>query len=250
MVAILLLGGHGAVSQHITRILATTLHPAPTITSIIRTPSQSPTIAAITPLATPLVASLETTPDAELAALMAAHDWVIWSAGAGGKGGPERTKAVDDAAARRWFDAALAEPRVSKFLMVSANAARRKPAPWWGEDDIEKYNQSWNAIPVYCEAKCDADDYIWARARAANKAGFEDICLRPGALTNEPGTGKVDLGLAKAAGGVPREDVAAVAVELLRRGGAGGLWVDLVRGEEKIEEAVERVVKERVNAHE
>lgn len=113
------------------------------------------------------------------------------------------------------------------------------------------YKAAWNAIPAYCAAKCAADEFLWDESRKAEKkdCGWEDICLRPGALTDEPATGKVDLGRARLPGGVTREDVARIGVELLERGTGGtGVWLDLVNGDEPIEEAVERCVAQGVSA--
>lgn len=67
-------------------------------------------------------------------------------------------------------------------------------------------------------------------------------------LSDSVATGKVDLGRARARGGVTRDDVADVAVRLLQTGGAGGLWIDLVNGEEPAQEAVDRVVRDRVTS--
>lgn len=54
--------------------------------------------------------------------------WIIGSQtcplGAGGKGGPARTKAIDMVAAKCYISAALASPNVKKFLMVSYIAVR------------------------------------------------------------------------------------------------------------------------------
>ncbi|GAW07917.1 nad dependent epimerase dehydratase family protein [Lentinula edodes] len=150
-------------------------------------------------------------------------EWVIWSAGAGGKGGPERTKAVDEIAAKRFIKAALLAPSVTKFLM-----------------------KTWDSIGVYSEAKTVAYD----ESRKSSKPIWVDICLRPGSLSDSHGTGKVDLGKAKLVGSVPREDVAAVAVELLEKETGGGLWVDLIGGSEPISSAVERVVSQRITSRE
>lgn len=103
---------------------------------------------------------------------------------------------------------------------------------------------------MYCDAKCVADEFLFEESRKTEKEGWEDICLRPGTLTDEAGCGKVDLGRSKAAGGISREDVAMVAAELLERGGSGGLWLDVVKGEERVSEAVERCVREKVTARE
>lgn len=67
-------------------------------------------------------------------------------------------------------------------------------------------------------------------------------------LSDNVATGKVDLGRARARGGVTRNDVADVAVRLLQTGGAAGLWIDLVNGEEPAQEAVDRVVRDRVTS--
>ena len=114
------------------------------------------------------------------------------------------------------------------------------------------YERGWAAIPAYCAAKCAADDYLLAESRATTKARWEDICLRPGTLTDAPGTGKVDLGQARLGGGVSREDVAAVAVELLERGVGGrrGVWLDLVSGGEDLVEAVQRCIQDAVTVSE
>ena len=67
-----------------------------------------------------------------------APDVVLFSAGAGGKGGPERTKAVDEHGAIKVFDA-IEQSGVAKadgfrrFMLVSAVDVRdkTKPPPSW-----------------------------------------------------------------------------------------------------------------------
>lgn len=173
--------------------------------------------------------------------------------GAGGKGGAERTIAVDQEAAKKYIAASIAAPSVSKFLTVSASIARHNPAPYWNEDDIATFKGGWKAIPTYCEAKLKADEFLYDESRklennGGKKVGWEDIHLRPGMLSDKPATGKVDLGRARARGEVTRNDVADVAVRLLQKGGAKGLWIDLVNGEELAQEAVDRVVRDKVTS--
>lgn len=105
-------------------------------------------------------------------------------------------------------------------------------------------------IPVYCETKMNADAFLFEESRKTQKKEWEDIHLRPGHLLDEPGTGKVDLGRTRATGAVSRQDVALAAVELLKRDGSGGLWLDLLGGEEDVEAAVDRVIKNKVTAKE
>ena len=103
---------------------------------------------------------------------------------------------------------------------------------------------------MYYECKVAADEYLYSESRKVTKEGWEDICLRPGGLLDNPSTGKVDLGRTSLGRGVTREDVAIVAAELLERGGAAGLWLDLLNGETPVKAAVEQCLKEQVTARE
>lgn len=144
--------------------------------------------------------------------------------------------------------------------MVSHLASRRTRAPWWaaGDDD---WKASWSAIPDYCKAKLEVDEYLTAmaekRMRKEKEMGvesgrgngaFQAIVLRPGLLSDEKATGRVELGkTAGAKGNVSREEVAVVADKLLAREDTRGYW-DLLAGEEPVDEAVERVVREKIDA--
>lgn len=76
--------------------------------------------------------------------------------------------------------------------------------------------------------------------------------LRPGTLTHNPAT-KVELGKTahlSSKDGISREAVAKVASALLAAEGVKNTWLDLLDGEEEIDAAVERVVREGVDAAE
>ncbi|KAJ8077996.1 hypothetical protein PM082_000198 [Marasmius tenuissimus] len=252
MAKVLVLGGHGKVALRITKLLAAQNHH---VVSVIRNAEHLTDIRALAPshniqLVEPVVASVEDADDEVAARMMKDIDWVVWSAGAGGKGGPDRTKAVDEVAAKRFMRAALEAPSVKKFLIVSTSSARRKPASYWSDDDIATFKRAWTNIGVYCQAKLDADEYLFEESRKCGKEDWQDIYLRPGSLSDEPGVGTVDLGKAKKAGSITRDDVASVAVELLKRNNAGGLWLDLIGGSEPVEVAVDRVLSQRITARE
>ena len=92
----------------------------------------------------PVVASLEHSSAKELAALFTKYNpnVILFSAGAGGKGGAERTKAVDEDGAIKVFDAIEQSGLASKdsfrrFLLVSAVDVRdrSKPPPSWYSKD-------------------------------------------------------------------------------------------------------------------
>jgi hypothetical protein len=109
-------------------------------------------------------------------------------------------------------------------------------------------------LPTYAKAKLEADEYMTAlaarRKRDTTAAGrpFQAINLRPGILTDKPATRMVELGTtSKGRGSVTREDVAIVADQLLARADTEG-WIDLVNGEVPVEEAVDRVAREKIDA--
>jgi hypothetical protein len=83
--------------------LAKLLSSTHAVTSIIRDPSQEQDIKDVS--ATPLVLSLEDSPAADFSNAFKGYDVVYFSAGAGGKGGEERTKKVDYEGALKIFDA-------------------------------------------------------------------------------------------------------------------------------------------------
>jgi uncharacterized protein YbjT (DUF2867 family) len=99
--------------------LARILGPSNSVTSIIRTPAHEEEIKAAS--ATPLLLNLEESPVSDFTAAFQGADVVYFSAGAGGKGGEERTKRVDYEGALRVFDAlqAVKEPR-PRLILVSA----------------------------------------------------------------------------------------------------------------------------------
>ncbi|KAI9372081.1 hypothetical protein BJX61DRAFT_466436 [Aspergillus egyptiacus] len=256
---VLLLGGHGKVALHLTPLL---LARSWNVTSVIRNPDHESDILALarSPSAkgklNVLVSSLDDIKsDADASKILAATDpdYVVWSAGAGGKGGPTRTIAIDEHAAKHFISASFAHPRVSKFLLVSWVGSRRTKPSWFTDKDWAHSLDVFNSVlPTYAKAKLEADEFLTAHAAvrakqvaAGKKSPLDAICLRPGTLSDEPGAGRVSLGKTGAEGKVSREDVATVADGLLA-GGARG-WVDLVGGEEEIGSAVERVIREGVD---
>ena len=97
---IAIIGGHGKVALRLAPLLA---ERGDLVSSLVRDPDQSAAVAATG--ATPVVADVEHLDVAGIAAHLAGHDAVVWTAGAGG-GDPGRTRAVDRDAAIRSMDAA------------------------------------------------------------------------------------------------------------------------------------------------
>ncbi|KAA8650536.1 hypothetical protein EYZ11_002076 [Aspergillus tanneri] len=256
---VLLLGGHGKIAIRLTPLL---LNRAWNVTSVIRNPDHESEILALGKdtkgKLDVLVSSLDdvkSDADAKKILDIVSPDYVVWSAGAGGKGGPERTFAIDEKAAKHFLTASFASPRVTKFLLVSWIGSRRVHPSWMSDAEWETLqNVFYNVLPAYAKAKLEADEYMTALATQRKKLvqqgaahPLQAINLRPGTLSDDPATGKVQLGKTTGRSKVTREDVAIVADRLLARADTDG-WYDLVNGEVPIDEAVGQVVREKVDA--
>ncbi|KAJ5569762.1 uncharacterized protein N7459_009192 [Penicillium hispanicum] len=252
---VLLLGGHGKIALKLTPLL---LNRAWNVTSVVRNPDHESEILelgkGLKGKLNVLIASLEdvkSAADAQKILDTTTPDYVVWSAGAGGKGGPASTIAIDQEAAKHFMTASFASPSVTKFLMVSFLGSRRIRPSWIPEDDWEGMETvKREKLATYSKAKLEADEYMTALAarRKQDPRPFQAINLRPGTLTDEPATRKVELGkTSKGRGYVTREDVAIVADQLLARADTEG-WIDLVNGDVPVEEAVEKVATQKIDA--
>lgn len=134
--------------------------------------------------------------------------------------------------------------------MVSYLASRRTKPSWWDEDAwAGAQDVNYKILPNYYKAKIAADEVLYEES-AKRGQDFVGINLRPGTLTLGP-AGKVELGKTKTSrGDVSRETVAEVAAALLGAEGVKNSWIDLLDGEEDVDTAVKRVVKEGVDAAE
>ncbi|CAI9632506.1 unnamed protein product [Alternaria burnsii] len=258
---ILLIGGHGKVAQLLTPLL---LAKSWNVTSMIRTASQKSTIEKLgqgqpgkLDVLVSSVADVKNEGDAKSILEQVKPDWVVWSAGAGGKGGAEMTFAVDRDAAIAFTKASIHTPSVKKFLTVSYLSSRRGRAPWWNDEDwkaAQKVNTE--ILPNYFKAKVAADEVltVLSQDRVAKEEKdsvpanerFCGISLRPGTLTEEP-AGKVKMGKIGAGGKTSRATVAESVVGVLEAEGVRG-WVDVIDGDEGIKEAVAKYVKESQDA--
>ncbi|KAF7879349.1 hypothetical protein EAF04_000545 [Stromatinia cepivora] len=257
---ILLLGGHGKVSLLMTpKILARSW----TLISMIRNPDHKEDVLAAAGKASEigstgdrigdvevLVKSLEdvkSVGDAKGILEGVRPDWVVWCAGAGGKGGKHRTYAIDQNACIHFMRACLSAPSITKFLLISALICRRSRAPWWSDDDW-KYVQKVNTeiLPDYFQAKLKADQALVVEG--GERKDWTWIDLRPGTLSDGEEMGRVVLGKTRGEGKVTRGDVAEVAVRLLGGEGVGSGYFDLLNGEVEVGEEVDRVVALGVDA--
>ncbi|KAJ9604540.1 hypothetical protein H2200_010653 [Cladophialophora chaetospira] len=251
---VLVLGGHGKVSLFLQPLL---LAKKWNVTSVVRNRDHEAEILALGKdkpgKIEVLVDSLDDVKEVSQAKGMLEKikpDIVVFTAGAGGKGGPSRTKAIDEVAAKAYISASLAMSSVKKFLLVSYIASRKGYPPWWNDEDKKAADKVNNEVlPHYFKAKVEADEHLEALTKKRLDSGdkeFQSINLRPGTLSDAPGTGKVKMGKTSSRGSVPREDVARVAAALLERNDTRG-WFDLLEGDDSIDEAVEQLVQSNHN---
>jgi uncharacterized protein YbjT (DUF2867 family) len=85
------------------------------------------------------------------------------------------------------------------------------------------------------------DTYLRAKGQADLKlveSGLAYTVVRPGGLTDDPGTGRVTAAEHTGRGQIPRDDVAATLAVVLATPGTAGLTFELISGATPIEEAV------------
>jgi cytosine deaminase len=207
-------GGHGKIALRLERLLA---ERGDVAAGLIRKPAQADDLRSVG--AEPVVLDLEAAGVEEVAEVLRGADAAVFAAGAGPGSGAERKQTVDYAAAVLLADAAE-RAGVRRFLIVSSinadvNATLSDPV-----------------YQAYMRAKGAADDAI--RSRDA----LDWTIVRPGALTDTAGTGRVRLAPSSGGGSVPRDDVAAVLAALLGAPGTAGRTLELVSGDVPVEEAV------------
>lgn len=203
-------GGHGQIALRLERLLADRGDRA---RALIRNPDHAGDVRAAG--GEPVVCDLEG--DDDVAAAIAGADAVVFAAGAGPGSGAERKWSVDRDEATRLIDAARAAG-VRRYVMVSAMGAAAPPE---GE----------GVFAVYLRAKAQADAALAA-------SGLDHTIVRPGLLTDEPGTGLVEAAASVPRGPIPRDDVAAALVAVLGTPSTIGATFELVAGERPVAEAV------------
>jgi uncharacterized protein YbjT (DUF2867 family) len=207
---VLVAGGHGQVALHLLRLLAERGHHA---RGLIRNAGHAPDLERVG--AVPVLCDLETD---EAVPHVGAAEAIVFAAGAGPGSGPERKRTVDYGGAVKLIEAAE-ELAVRRYLMVSSmGAGDPGSAP--------------EAMRPYQQAKHDADEALAA-------SGLEWTIVRPGGLTDVPGSGRVAIAerLGRS-GSVPREDVALVLLECLTTPATVGRTFELLEGDVPVREAL------------
>ena len=203
-------GGHGQIGLRLEQLLADRSHR---VRGLIRNPDHARDLEEVG--AEAVVCDIEALDD--ISECCEGADVVVFAAGAGPGSGPERKRTVDYAGAVKLIEAAK-KNGIDRYVIVSAISADR-PEEWSDQ------------MRPYYEAKRDAD-------QAVLESGLSYTIVRPGGLTDDPGTGLVTVGTDLERGVIPREDVAATLLAALETPSAIGKTFELVSGDTPIEEAV------------
>jgi uncharacterized protein YbjT (DUF2867 family) len=205
-------GGHGKIGLRLTRLLA---ERGDSARGLIRNPDHADDVTEAG--GEPVVLDLENADVGAVAEAVAGCDAVVFAAGAGPGSGAERKLTMDRDGAVLLAQAAK-EAGVDRYLIVSSTGAD----PGHPGDEV---------FDVYLRAKGEADAAVAA-------SGLDYTIVRPGHLTDDPGTGQVRIAESAQRGQVSRDDVAAVLAAALTEPATVGKTFELVSGENPIERAL------------
>jgi uncharacterized protein YbjT (DUF2867 family) len=205
-------GAHGQIARRLTRLLAAR---GDRIRGLIRNPAHADDVRADG--AEPVLLDLETAGADQVAAAIDGADAVVFAAGAGPGSGAERKMTVDRDGAVALVRAADAAG-VGRYVIVSSVGAEAPP----DGDDV---------FSVYVRAKAEADQAVVA-------SDLDWTVVRPGPLTDAPGTGTVRLETEPFRDDVTRDDVARVIAATLAEPRSAGLILYVADGDVPVEEAL------------
>jgi uncharacterized protein YbjT (DUF2867 family) len=203
-------GGHGQIALRLTRLLS---ERGDHVRSLIRNPDHTDDVREAG--GDPVVCDLEEADGALVANAVRGADAVVFAAGAGPGSGPQRKGTMDLGGAVKLIEAAKAGG-IRRYVMVSSINA-------------DPNHQGDDTFSVYLRAKGEADAELAA-------SGLDSTIVRPGPLTNDPGTGRVALDAGR--GDVTRDDVAAVLAAVIHEPATVGRTFDLSGGDTPIDEAL------------
>lgn len=209
---IVIAGGHGQVAMLLHPLLVGRGHQ---VRALIRNPDHADEVRQAG--ADPVLCDLEAQQD--VAGAVGTADAVVFAAGAGPGSGAIRKRTVDRDGAVKLIVAAQ-KKGIGRYVIVSAM-------------DAEQPRGS-EVFRAYLRAKAEADE-------ALRNSGLDYTIVRPGRLTNDPGTGRVRLAAKLPRAEIPRADVALVLAHVLDTPGTIGRQLDVTSGDQPISEAVAAV---------
>ena len=217
MSRIVIIGGHGKISQLLTTQL---VENGDTVVSVFRNADHSSEISDLG--AEPVVCDIETASVDDLVPIIEGADAVVFAAGAGPGSSAERKHTVDFEGSVK-SAAAAQRAGVDRFVQVSAMGI---------DGEVDTGDDIWAA---YVKAKRNADIEL-------KQTPLAWTILRPGALTDDEPTGMVTLETATGKGSIPRADVAALIAAILTFPESVGFTWEAISGETPIPAALAAAV--------
>jgi uncharacterized protein YbjT (DUF2867 family) len=212
---VVIAGAHGKIARRVARTLVARGN---TVIGLIRNPDHADDVRATG--AEPVVCDLEHATVSEIAEAVAGAQAAVFAAGAGPGSGAARKLTMDRDGAIKLLEATAAD--WARYVIVSAVGAEHPR----GGDDV---------FSVYLRAKAEADAAVQA-------SGREWTIIRPGMLTDDPGTGRLRIDTTPFRGEVPRDDVAELLAAVLHDPRATQKILYVNAGELPWEEALELVL--------
>jgi uncharacterized protein YbjT (DUF2867 family) len=211
-VKVLVVGGAGGVGRRLTSRLAA---DGDAVTGVHRDAAQTEAVERAG--GTSALFDLVDGSTQDLAALLDGQDAVVFSAGAHGTG-RDQTTLIDGQGLEK-AAAAARQAGVRRFVLVSV-------FPDAGRD-----REPNEGFEHYMRVKKDADVHL-------TQTDLDWVVVRPGTLTDSPGTGTVRAGWAVPYGDVARDDVAAFIAAVLHEPRLRHVVVELTDGETPVDRAV------------
>lgn len=207
---ILVIGSHGKVGKRLVKILAGKSHK---VVAMVRKEEQVGEMQQLG--AEVYYADLED----DFSAAFNEIDIVVFTAGSGGHTGAEKTIDIDQNAAIKSIDLAL-KYTIKRYIMVSAQGARSPEIP--------------SKIQHYYKAKSKADIHLI-------NSGQNYTIFRPGRLTDEAGTGKVEAAeYLQRRGETSRDNLALAIAESVSLESTDNKIIEILDGNMLIGEALKR----------
>ncbi len=214
---VLVAGAHGKTARRLVRMLVDDGYE---VRGLVRKEEQMPDIEADG--AEPVLVDLEEEEvDGAVGEAVEGCDAVVFAAGAGPGSGAARKETMDYGGAAKLIEAAE-EQGVRRYLMLSSMGAGN---PEGGSE----------AMRPYLRAKARADERL-------QESGLAYTIIRPGGLTDEEGTGRIEAAESLGRRGqISRDDVARTFAAALEMRDTYGKTFEILAGDTLIREALERV---------
>jgi nucleoside-diphosphate-sugar epimerase len=211
-------GGHGQIARRLARLLVAR---GDRVRGLIRNPDHADDLRSDGSEA--VLCDLEAAASAQVAEAIGGADAVVFAAGAGPGSGAERKFTLDRDGAVKLLEAARSAG-VRRYVIVSSIGAESPPPA--DSDDV---------FAVYLRAKAEADQAVAA-------SDLDWTIVRPGSLTDKPGSGRVTLSADPVRDRVARDDVAAVLAAVLAEPRSAGLTLYVVAGDDPVDAALEALL--------